>query len=94
MEARRGESGSAPRGMRRTRRAGKPTPGLETGAVLLTEDARKTLLVAFQERKKEEMLHPYLQERAPLGLMPHLQAQLLARHLRGDLDDYPPFVRR
>ena len=65
---------------------------LETGAVLPTDDARKALLVAFQERKKEEMLHPYLEERAPLGLMPQLQAQLLARHLRGDLDGYPPFV--
>ena len=44
------------------------------------------------ERKKEEMQHPFLQEKAPLGLMPQLQAQLLARHLRGDLDGYPPFV--
>ncbi len=67
---------------------------LENGAVLLTDDARKELVVAYQERKKEEMLHPYLQERAPLGLMPQLQAQLLARHLRGDLDAYPPFVWR
>ncbi|MEK0082678.1 type I-C CRISPR-associated endonuclease Cas1c [Benzoatithermus flavus] len=67
---------------------------LENGAVLLTEEARKTLLVAFQERKKEELLHPYLQEKAPMGLMPQLQAQLLARHLRGELDAYPPFVWR
>lgn len=67
---------------------------MENGAVLLTEDARKALLVALQERKKEEMLHPYLEERAPLGLMPQLQAQLLARHLRGDLEGYPPFVWR
>jgi CRISPR-associated protein Cas1 len=58
---------------------------MENGAVLLAEEARKELLVAYQERKKEEMLHPFLQERAPLGLMPQLQAQLLARHLRGDL---------
>jgi CRISPR-associated protein Cas1 len=67
---------------------------LENGAVLLGEEARKRLLVAFQERKKEELLHPYLQEKAPLGLMPSLQAQLLARHLRGELDAYPPFVWR
>lgn len=67
---------------------------LENGAVLLSDEARKDLLVAFQERKKEELLHPYLQEKAPMGLMPHLQAQLLARHLRGDLDGYPPFVAR
>ncbi len=65
---------------------------MENGAVLLTDEARKALITAFQERKKEEMLHPYLQEKAPLGLMPQLQAQLLARHLRGDLDAYPPFV--
>lgn len=67
---------------------------LENGAVLLTEDARKSVLVAFQERKKEELLHPWLQEKAPMGLMPQLQAQLLARHLRGELDAYPPFVWR
>jgi CRISPR-associated protein Cas1 len=65
---------------------------MENGAVLLTDDARKALITAFQERKKGEMLHPYLQEKAPMGLMPQLQAQLLARHLRGDLDAYPPFV--
>ena len=65
---------------------------MENGAVLLTDDARKALITAFQERKKEEMQHPFLQEKAPLGLMPQLQAQLLARHLRGDLDGYPPFV--
>lgn len=67
---------------------------MENGAVLLADEARKALLVAYQERKKEEMQHPYLQEKAPLGLMPQLQAQLLARHLRGDLDAYPPFVWR
>ncbi len=65
---------------------------LENGAVLLADDARKAVLVAYQERKKEEMLHPFLGEKAPFGLMPHLQAQLMARHLRGDLDAYPPFV--
>jgi CRISPR-associated protein Cas1 len=67
---------------------------MENGAVLLTEEARKSLVVAFQERKKEELLHPWFEERAPLGLMPQLQAQLLARHLRGELDAYPPFVWR
>ena len=65
---------------------------MENGAVLLTDEARRAVIVAFQERKQEELLHPYLQEKAPLGLMPQLQAQLLARHLRGDLDGYPPFV--
>jgi CRISP-associated protein Cas1 len=61
------------------------------GAVLLTDDARKEVLTAWTERKKEERRHPFLDETAPLGLVPHLQAQLLARHLRGDLDAYPPW---
>lgn len=61
------------------------------GAVLLTDDARKLALTAWQERKREERQHPFLGEKAPLGLVPYLQAQLLARHLRGDLDAYPPW---
>lgn len=61
------------------------------GAVLLTEAGRKIVLTAWQERKKEERRHPFLDETAPLGLVPYLQAQLLARHLRGDLDAYPPW---
>lgn len=61
------------------------------GAVLLSENGRKIVLTAWQERKKEERKHPFLDETAPLGLVPHLQAQLLARHLRGDLDAYPPW---
>jgi CRISPR-associated protein Cas1 len=61
------------------------------GAVLLTDDARKLVLTAWQERKREERLHPFLGEKAPLGLVPFLQAQLLSRHLRGDLEAYPPW---
>lgn len=61
------------------------------GAVLLSDEGRRTVLTAWQERKKEERRHPFLDEAAPLGLVPHLQAQLLARHLRGDLDAYPPW---
>lgn len=61
------------------------------GAVLLSEAGRKTVLTAWQDRKKEERRHPFLEETAPLGLVPYLQAQLLARHLRGDLDGYPPW---
>ncbi|MBA5778039.1 type I-C CRISPR-associated endonuclease Cas1 [Stappia sp. F7233] len=61
------------------------------GGVTLTDDGRKAVLTAWQERKKEERQHPFLEERAPLGLMPYLQAQMLSRHLRGDLDAYPPF---
>ncbi|PWC38474.1 type I-C CRISPR-associated endonuclease Cas1c [Azospirillum sp. TSO22-1] len=64
----------------------------ETGAVTLTGDARKAVLVAYQKRKKEELTHPFLAEKLPFGLMWHAQARLLARHLRGDLDAYPPFL--
>lgn len=64
---------------------------LEGGAVLLTDEGRKTVLTAWQERKKEERHHAFLDEKAPFGLVPYLQAQLLARHLRGDLDAYPPW---
>ncbi len=65
---------------------------MENGAVLLKDDARKTVLVAYQERKREELQHVFLGEKAAIGLFPYLQAQLLARHLRGDLDAYPPFL--
>lgn len=61
------------------------------GAVLLSDNARRTVLAAWQERKREERQHEFLQEKAPLGLVPYLQAQMLARHLRGDLDAYPPW---
>ncbi|MFB2553749.1 type I-C CRISPR-associated endonuclease Cas1c [Ensifer soli] len=63
----------------------------EGGAVMMSDEARKTVLTAWQERKKDERLHPFLDEKAPLGLVPFLQAQMLARHLRGDLDAYPPW---
>ena len=62
------------------------------GAVSLTDDGRKTVLVAWQERKKRELLHPFLGESLAMGLVPHIQAQLLSRHLRGDLDGYPSFI--
>ena len=67
---------------------------VENGAVLLTDDGRKTVLTAWQTRKREEVEHAFLKERAPLGLFPHLQASLLARTLRGDLDAYPALVWR
>ena len=65
---------------------------MDNGAVLLKEDSRKVVLTAYQERKREEINHVFLNEKAPIGLFPFLQAQLLARHLRGDLDGYPPFL--
>jgi CRISPR-associated protein Cas1 len=67
------------------------TPG---GGVLLTEDGRRAVIVAYQERKEETLEHRVLKQKVPIGLLPHVQARLLARHLRGDLKDYPPFVYR
>lgn len=64
----------------------------ESGAVVMSEVARKTVLVAWQKKKQEVVTHPFLDERMPVGLLPHIQALLLARHLRGDLDAYPPFL--
>ena len=64
----------------------------ENGAVLMTEDARKMILTEWQNRKKEQITHPYLKEKVEWGLVPYVQAMLLARYLRGDLDGYPPFL--
>lgn len=64
----------------------------ESGAVEMTDDTRKTVLVAYQKRKTETIMHPFVEEVAALGIFFHLQAQLLARHLRGDLDGYPPVI--
>lgn len=64
------------------------------GAIHLTEEGRRTVLVAYQKRKEEEVVHRVLRQRLPLGLVPHVQARLLARHLRGDVAEYPPFLSR
>jgi CRISPR-associated protein Cas1 len=64
----------------------------ESGAVTMSDEARKTLLAAYQKRKQEEIIHPFLGEKVSAGLFIHLQALLLARHIRGDLDGYPPFL--
>jgi len=64
----------------------------ESGAVTMTDDTRKAVLVAYQRRKQDELTHPFLAERTSVGLIVHLQARLLARHLRGDLDAYPAFI--
>lgn len=66
----------------------------ESGAVTMTDTTRKTVLVAWQKRKQEELLHPFINEKMPLGLVPHIQARLLARYLRGDFDLYPEFIWR
>lgn len=63
----------------------------EGGVVMMSEEARRTVLTAWQERKKDERRHAFLDEVIPLGLVPWVQALLLARHLRGDLDSYPPW---
>jgi CRISPR-associated protein Cas1 len=70
---------------------GKGFTQKESGGILMDDETRKAVLVAWQERKKEEIVHPYLKEKIPFGLLPHVQAMLLARYLRGDLDAYPPF---
>lgn len=66
----------------------------ESGAVNMTDETRRTILVAWQERKRETIRHPFLDETIEIGLIPHLQARLLAGHLRGDLDAYPAFIWR
>ena len=64
----------------------------ESGAVLMSAETKKEVLKAYQERKREELVHPFLEEKIMVGLLPYVQARLFARHLRGDLGGYPPFV--
>jgi len=64
----------------------------ESGGIEMDEATRKETLVAWQKRKQEEVVHPFLEEKCPVGLLVHLQARLLARHLRGDQDGYAPFL--
>lgn len=64
----------------------------ESGAVILTDEGRKKFISAWQERKQETLTHPFLKEKINWGLVPHAQAMLLARYLRGDLEEYPPFL--
>jgi CRISPR-associated protein Cas1 len=64
----------------------------ESGAVEMSESARKTVLMAWQKKKQEQVVHPFLDEEVPIGILPHLQALLLARFLRGDIDAYPPYL--
>ena len=63
----------------------------ESGEVRMSDDARKTVITAYQKRKQEEIMHPFLDEKMTIGLLPHIQAQLLARYIRGDITEYPPF---
>jgi len=66
----------------------------ESGAVTMDDATRKTVLVEYQKRKQEEIKHPYLKEDVAIGLLPHIQAVLLSRYLRGELDNYPTFISR
>mgnify|MGYP000120852638 FL=1 len=63
-----------------------------SGEVRMSDAARKRVIVAYQQRKQEEITHPFLQEKMTVGLIPFVQAQLLARYIRGDIHQYPPFV--
>lgn len=71
---------------------GKGFKQMESGAVLMNDETRKKLLVSYQKRKQDEIKHPFLKEKMPVGLLFHAQALLLARYLRGDLDGYPVFL--
>jgi len=71
---------------------GKGFKKKESGAVWMDDDTRKTVLVAYQKRKQEEIEQPFLKEKVAIGLLPYVQALLMARHLRGDIDNYPPFI--
>jgi len=64
----------------------------EGGSVYLNEGGRRKVVAAYQERKQEKLTHPFLEREIFVGLVPHLQARLLARALRGDLESYPPFL--
>lgn len=66
----------------------------ESGGILLTEEGRKKFLSLWQQKKKEEIMHPFLQEKVEWGLLPYVQAMLLAKYIRGDIDEYPPFIWR
>ncbi len=64
----------------------------ENGAVIMKDEARRSFLSEWQNKKQEKITHPYLGEKISWGLLPHVQSLLLARYLRGDLDEYPPFL--
>ena len=73
---------------------GKSFVAKESGGVIMTDEARKGIIASWQKRKQEEINHPFVGEKIAVGLIPYAQAMLLARHLRGDLDAYPPFLMK
>ena len=66
----------------------------ESGGVILNDEGRKKVIVAYQERKRDTIHHPFVDDTVEIGLLMHIQARLLARYIRGELDGYPPFVWR
>ena len=64
----------------------------ENESVLLNEKGRNLVIEAWQKKKQEEMTHPFIDEKIQIGLLPYVQAQLLARVIRGDIEEYPPFM--
>jgi CRISPR-associated protein Cas1 len=73
---------------------GKGFTKTESGAVLMSDDTRKEVLVSYQNRKQEEIMHPFVGEKIHVGMLFHIQALLFSRFLRGELDAYPPFIWR
>lgn len=71
---------------------GKGFSKKESGAVWMNDETRKTVLIAYQKRKQDELEHPFIKEKVKIGLLPYVQAMLMARYIRGDLDSYPPFI--
>ena len=66
----------------------------ESGGITMKDNTRKTVISSWQKRKQEELVHPFLNESISVGLIPYVQAMLLSRFLRGDLDGYPPFISK
>jgi CRISPR-associated protein Cas1 len=65
---------------------------MDTGAVIMDDRTRASLVEAYQKKKQEEIIHPFIEEKIKIGLIPHVQAQLMARYIRGDIECYPPFL--
>ena len=65
-----------------------------SGAVWLNDEGRKKVLSRWQEKKRSDMIHPYLKQKIPLGLLPYVQSNHLAKYVRGDIEDYPPFLQK
>ena len=71
---------------------GKGFSKTESGAVTMDDATRKEVIIAWQKRKQDDITHPFIEEKIEIGLLPHVQAMLMARFLRGDLEGYPPFL--